>query len=404
MPQPYRSVLAALMLTTLAACDAHPRYPIAPGQPLGEGGISVTPPRYPISPSTATPAAPPAPLDPPRGAASSEDADAPRAAPAAPVESRPLLAESYGATPPPTPPPAAPDRAALAPGEIQVQPFESVYDVAERAHTGVRDLIDANGLQPPYALAAGQVLRAPRPQTYIVVTGDTLFGVGRRFNLDPRALANQNNLPLEAGLQPGQRLALPAMARDAGRRAEAQGDRLGGGAFAGPSAPLAPRAALRPSPPERAASETPSAPAVPESEVAGLARGRFIWPVQGEIVSTFGPKGPGRRNDGVNIAAATGDTVKAAAAGVVVYAGNSIPAFGNLVLIKHPGGWATLYGNLGRITVVSNAAVVQGQAVGVAGLSGAVDRPQVHFEIRFAKDPRDKARPYDPAQLLPPQS
>jgi murein DD-endopeptidase MepM/ murein hydrolase activator NlpD len=140
---------------------------------------------------------------------------------------------------------------------------------------------------------------------------------------------------------------------------------------------------------------------VSETEIAALGRGKFIWPVRGEILSRFGPKGPGQRNDGVNIAAAPGETVRAAAGGVVVYAGNSIPAFGNLVLIKHPGGWATLYGNLGKIKVNNNAAVSQGQEVGVAGLSGAVDRSQVHFEIRYAEDPHDKAKPYDPATLLP---
>ena len=123
--------------------------------------------------------------------------------------------------------------------------------------------------------------------------------------------------------------------------------------------------------------------------------------MKGEILSNYGPKGAGQRNDGVNIAAVAGDPVKAAAAGTVVYAGNSIPAFGNLVLVKHSGGWATLYGNLGKITVKNNAQVAQGQEVGTAGVSGSVDRPQVHFEIRYAQNPHDKAKPYDPAGLLP---
>jgi murein DD-endopeptidase MepM/ murein hydrolase activator NlpD len=163
------------------------------------------------------------------------------------------------------------------------------------------------------------------------------------------------------------------------------------GTTEGPSA----HAALD-APPPRPAPPSPS-----EGEVQALGRGKFVWPVRGEILSTFGPKGPGQRNDGVNIAAEPGASVRAAAAGVVVYAGNSIPAFGNLVLVKHPGGWATLYGNLGKITVANNAEVAQGQVLGSAGLSGAVDRPQVHFEIRYAPDPREKAKPLDPVSVLP---
>jgi murein DD-endopeptidase MepM/ murein hydrolase activator NlpD len=240
--------------------------------------------------------------------------------------------------------------------------------------------------------------------------------VARRFSIDPRSLANLNDIPLETRVKPGQRLALPSLVRDKGPNPAARGARPEG--LKAPSETAASNGAQRPAsgepagparPAPSAKSETaaerlpprPETPPASDSQIVALGKGKFVWPVKGEILSSYGPKGAGQRNDGVNIAAATGDVVKAAAAGTVVYAGNSIPAFGNLVLVKHPGGWATLYGNLGKITVKNNAPVAQGQEVGVAGVSGAVDKPQVHFEIRYAQNPRDKAKPYDPASLLP---
>jgi murein DD-endopeptidase MepM/ murein hydrolase activator NlpD len=122
--------------------------------------------------------------------------------------------------------------------------------------------------------------------------------------------------------------------------------------------------------------------------------------VRGEVLSTFGPKGPGQRNDGLNIATAPGEAVKAAAAGEVAYAGE-LPGFGNLVLLKHPGGWVTAYAHLSKLEVKMKDRVAQGQEVGQAGQTGQVDRPQLHFEVRYASNPREKARPVDPSLLLP---
>jgi len=93
--------------------------------------------------------------------------------------------------------------------------------------------------------------------------------------------------------------------------------------------------------------------------------------------------------------------VKAAAAGDVVYAGNQVPGFGNLVLIKHPGGWVTAYAHLSQTTVKIKDHVEQGDQVGQVGQTGGVDSPELHFEIRYAPTPRDKAKPIDPTLVLP---
>jgi murein DD-endopeptidase MepM/ murein hydrolase activator NlpD len=138
-----------------------------------------------------------------------------------------------------------------------------------------------------------------------------------------------------------------------------------------------------------------------DSEVARAGAGKFVWPVMGDVVSPFGPKGTGQRNDGLNIRAASGSKVAAAANGEVVYAGDQVPGFGNLVLVKHAGGWVTAYAHLARIDVKMRDPVMQGQQIGAVGSSGGVGEPQLHFEVRYAPSPQDKARPIDPSLVLP---
>ena len=127
----------------------------------------------------------------------------------------------------------------------------------------------------------------------------------------------------------------------------------------------------------------------------------FVWPVSGEIVSNFGGPANGERNDGINIATATATPIHAAASGTITYSGNELKDYGNLVLIKHVGGWVTAYAHLASIEVKMRQQVTQGQEIGLVGQSGGVDRPQLHFEIRYAPTPKDKARPIDPMLVLP---
>ena len=111
--------------------------------------------------------------------------------------------------------------------------------------------------------------------------------------------------------------------------------------------------------------------------------------------------GVGRRNDGVDIRAPQGTPVKAAAPGEVVYAGNQVPGFGNLVLIKHADGWVTAYAHLDKRRCADAAAGGQGQQVGPVGMTGGLAEPELHFEVRYAPTSGDKARPVDPVLVLP---
>jgi murein DD-endopeptidase MepM/ murein hydrolase activator NlpD len=394
------SSLAAVSLLALSACASRaPLYPVrepAAPAPLPPPPVQAPPPTPLPSPNengaTPAPAAPiqSAPLA-PIGQQRSNTAPGP-----AQARPAPQAAASAQARATPAPPPAL-----ETPGQVTVGQNETLFDIAERVRTPVRAIIELNGLQPPYALAPGATLRIPPPLVYVVGSGDTLFGIARRFSIDPRSLANLNDFALETPIRPGQRIALPSLARDGGSNPQAGGASPTGMtvAAAAPARPAVRTASGAVTTAPAAAAAAAPAP-MSDAAVAAAGKGRFNWPLKGEVISRFGPQGPGQRNDGLNIAAAPGSPVKAAASGEVVFAGQ-LPGFGNLVLLKHPGGWVTAYAHLSKLEVKMRDQVAQNQEVGQAGQTGQVDRPQLHFEVRYAPNPKDKARPVDPSLLLP---
>ena len=345
-----------------------------------------------------------------------------------------------------------------------VQPGDHVDALARQFDTTRRQIVRDNDLEEPYRLHPGDRLRVPAPpaQVYVVSSGDTLAAIARRFSVRVDSLRALNSSAARS-LRPGSRLTLPGNIRDIGPQripapdlAVAQAPRpprpravpptastpspppsaMASNAAPPPSpppvraappptpAPLArppssPPPVARPpappvyTPPPPAVAAPPppavrgappvvqSSPPVADSQIASMGRGRFQWPIQGSILSTFGPKPGGRRNDGVDIQGTDGTSVRAAAAGEVVYAGDQVPGFGNLVLLKHADGWVTAYAHLGRVDVQMRQRVSQGQSIGTVGTSGGVAEPQLHFEVRYAPTPADRARPIDPALVLP---
>lgn len=113
-------------------------------------------------------------------------------------------------------------------------------------------------------------------------------------------------------------------------------------------------------------------------------------PVNGRVISGFGPKGGGLHNDGLNIAAPRGTPVLAAENGIVVYAGSELRGFGNLLLVNHADGWMTAYAHNEALLVKRGDIVRRGQAIARVGSTGSVDTPQLHFEVRR------NSRPVDP--------
>jgi murein DD-endopeptidase MepM/ murein hydrolase activator NlpD len=122
---------------------------------------------------------------------------------------------------------------------------------------------------------------------------------------------------------------------------------------------------------------------------------RLAWPAPGAITSPFGGA---RHHPGIDIDGVTGDPVVAAGAGTVMLAGGA-PAgysgYGNVVMIDHGNGIATLYAHLSRVDVAMGQAVAQGQQVGAIGATGLAFGDHLHFEVREA------GKPVDPMLWLP---
>lgn len=271
-----------------------------------------------------------------------------------------------------------------------VREGDTLSEIAEACGIPTRELAEANGLYPPYEILAGQEISMPRPAVHIVRPGENLYRIGLRYNISYETLAAHNGILAPYEIEVGQEIRLPS-----GSVRTAQLD--------APSPP-ADRPTRRqptidtpvtveqvdPPPPTPRRTSTP-----PDPEPTGPVS--FQWPIRGDIVSGFGPKPDGQRNDGINIAANEGDSVRASEAGTVVYAGGELQGFGELILIRHAGGWVTAYAHNSRLLVNEGDRVTQGQLIAEAGQTGSVDSPQVHFEIRQGVNPEDPMR-HLPAQ------
>ena len=118
--------------------------------------------------------------------------------------------------------------------------------------------------------------------------------------------------------------------------------------------------------------------ALPAGPIRG-GSGMFIWPVNGPVVSGFGPRW-GSFHEGIDIAVPTGTQIRAAASGTVELAGPT-SGYGNYTCISHGGGLSTCYAHQSQI-LVSGGEVAQGQTIGLVGCTGHCFGPHLHFEVR----------------------
>ena len=280
-----------------------------------------------------------------------------------------------------------------------VRKGQNLYAIARAYKTPLRAVIDVNNLQPPYKLREGQRLKIPRSRSYVVRKGDTVYAISRRFNVAMNELVRVNRLKPPYPIQVGQRLQLPGeVATQSAKSATpkpvvSKKQPVKKNTTVAKAAPRKrletrftkrgmPKPPLRPNPPRVAARDSKP---VPISKPPKRASSKFLWPVRGRVISSFGPKGKGLQNDGLNIAAPRGTPVKASENGVVAYSGNRVAGYGNLILIKHSGGYMTAYAHNGDLLVKRGDQVRRGQTIARVGSSGNVDRPQLHFQVRKGK-------------------
>jgi murein DD-endopeptidase MepM/ murein hydrolase activator NlpD len=282
-----------------------------------------------------------------------------------------------------------------------VQSGDTVYAVSRRYGVEVSSLVRANAIEPPYTIQVGQTLILPGPAAGPVETAPVIAQRAAPAERSEERLVTRRTVESAP-------LAAPARAEgDPQRMAASSARNVEPKNAEAPSRPepvaVAPQAATRPqtTPAQQPAAEPDSTgpdrspnrrapvaekPSEPVTEVATAlpARGAraFLWPLRGRIVSDYGPKGGGLHNDGINIAAPQGTSVRAAENGVVVYAGNELRGFGNLLLVRHADGWVTAYAHLDEKLVERGDRVRRGQVIGRVGATGNVNAPQLHFEIR----------------------
>ena len=121
---------------------------------------------------------------------------------------------------------------------------------------------------------------------------------------------------------------------------------------------------------------------------------RWVWPAQGNVIATF--SSADNENKGLDIAGNNGDPVLAAESGEVVYAGNGLLRYGELVIIKHNDQFLSAYAHNNSINVSEGDSVSRGQQIANLGSTG-IDRNMLHFEIRLS------GQPVDPETYLPPR-
>lgn len=307
---------------------------------------------------------------------------------------------------------------------VTVGPGMTLYGIAKANHLSVQQLADANHLSTPYSVSQGQVLRIPGAHmaalpeaaapvvksksvslaqeeqsavpaakpiksggSYTVTTGDTLFSIGRKYGVSPFAVADLNGLPHNKALALGQSLKIPGGARaNVAQASPAKADSENTNGVVSDSAndkiATADGPAKKPASlalPKDAAQEPMAQTASAADPAPALT---LRWPLKGKIISAFGAKPNGLKNEGINIAVPEGTNIQAAEGGVVAYAGNELKGYGNLVLVRHVGGYVTAYAHASQLLVKRGDTVKRGDVIAKAGQTGAVQSPQLHFEVR----------------------
>ena len=263
------------------------------------------------------------------------------------------------------------------PDDYPVSSGDTIYSIAWKYELDPFELARWNNLSSPYRIYPGQRLkmnptdaaaasgqarsesqsaRAPRPDAITVKKGDTLYALANRYDVNAKQLASINGLKSPYVIMPGQTLKLTA-----------------------------PRSGKKPA----AKSPTPSATA---SLPADNSRISWQWPVQGRLITTFKSNKSGRK--GIDIAGREGKDIKAAAPGKVVYSGNGLISYGNLVIIKHNRTYLSAYAHNRKLLVREGDSIKAGQVIAELGKTGA-DSPRLHFEIR------KNGKPVNPLNYLP---
>ena len=279
----------------------------------------------------------------------------------------------------------------------RVRPGDTLSRIAGSFHIPYTTLAAYNRILSPSRIYPGEVLRIP-PANYVAGAPAAPVTAVARLVPIPRPRPRLRLAAVTGSGLPGSGAALAPTQAVFTAHDQARPRRLPLGGLPAPVAqssalprPLLPPASV---PARVAQNRAVPRPLLPPGVTQADGAPRFLWPVSGKVIEGFGALPDGGRNDGINIATREGAPIRAAASGTVIYAGDGLKAYGNLVLIRHRDGYITAYAHAERLLVARNTHVTAGQVIGYAGTTGGMQVPQLHFEIRHG------VKPLNPAPLL----
>ena len=314
----------------------------------------------------------------------------------------------------------------IAKDAVIVQQGETLYSIAKKNGVPLRDLIDTNNLEPPYALKAGSAIKIPFPNYHESREGETLYSSSRMYDMKVNDVIALNNLKFPYPIYPGDKikivkdknkkseknsqLALESKAKKENNIKPAEEkakeivekknskeiEKYGFKPSEVRALELAKRNdssrtaqnIINPSKNEIVETKLSINKPIDKDSIKKIANktNRFSWPVRGEVISKFGPKSAGLYNDGINIKAKDGQAVSSSEDGIVAYVGSELKGYGNLVIVKHSGGWISAYAHLKNSAVAIGQKISKGQRIGNVGNSGKVKFPQLYFGLRKGRD------------------
>ena len=221
-------------------------------------------------------------------------------------------------------------------------------------------------------------------RTYRVRRGDTLYGISRNTGVPVTELIALNDLTVPYSLTTGQRLRLHSSVQNLENVTPTSTQSR----YSGDSSQEKSVAAAG----STAQTATASSPADKKKtrKVGGLS---WQWPVEGKVIQTFDASDPAKR--GIKIAGTTGMQITAAGSGEVVYSGDGLVGYGQLIIIKHNREYLSAYGHNNKRLVKEGERVKRGAVIATMGQ--LKDKPLLHFEIRR------NGKPVDPLRYLPRQ-
>ena len=235
---------------------------------------------------------------------------------------------------------------------------DNLYSISKKFNIPIQKIIKSNKITSPFKIFPNQKIFLPRNKVYTVKKGDTLYSISRKFKTDLFSLSVLNKLNNVNQIKVNQKILIP--------------DYI-----------LKPKKIKQK---EKPLQKTENKKIIKKKLLTNKVDTDFIWPVKGKILNNFGSETPGFFNDGINISSNLGTSVKASLDGEIVYSGNEIPGYGNLILIKHSKNWITAYAHLEKIVKKKGNYVKKGETIGLVGKTGNVSEVQLHFEIRKGKE------------------